>query len=316
MIAAERFSTNLIARLPEVRGEYVEQASLSRYTWFRTGGPAEVLFKPADADDLAAFIERKPQDVPVTVIGVGSNLLIRDGGVPGVVVRLGRGFGCVSVREDRIMAAGGALDVSVAAAARDAGLSGLEFLAGIPGTIGGAVRMNAGAYEREMKDIVLYARVVDSDGNQRHVRADEMGFDYRHTDMPEDWIVIGVVLQGAKDDRGSVARRMEEIRSQREETQPLRTRTGGSTFANPNPNDSGGRKAWQLIDDAGCRGLVRGGAMVSEKHCNFLLNTGEATSTDLEGLGDDVRRRVLARTGVELKWEIRRIGLALDGGRA
>jgi len=313
MIAVEEFHLGLLERLPPVRGEYMENASLARYTWFRTGGPAEVLFKPADADDLAAFMDGKPSDVPVTVIGVGSNLLIRDGGVPGVVVRLGKGFGCVNVRDGRVLAAGGALDVSVAAAARDAGLSGLEFLSGIPGTIGGALRMNAGAYGREMKDVVLYARVVDSDGNQRHLRADELGFGYRHVDMPDDWIVVGVVMEGSPDDRGAIALRMEEIRSQREESQPLRTKTGGSTFRNPNPIDSGGRKAWQLIDDVGCRGMTRGGAMVSDKHCNFLVNMGDATSTDLEGLGDEVRRQVHARTGVLLEWEIRRIGVPGDG---
>jgi UDP-N-acetylmuramate dehydrogenase len=306
------FDTNLLERLPTVRGEYVENSPLSRYSWFRTGGPAEVLFKPKDADDLAAFMDGKPDNVPVTVIGVGSNLLIRDGGVAGVVVRLGKGFSCVSVRQDHILAAGGALDVSVAAAARDAGLAGLEFLTGIPGTIGGALKMNAGAYEREMRDIVLYVRVVDNEGNQRHMRADELDFDYRHTNLPDDWIVVGVVMQGVRGDRGVIARRMEQIRTEREDTQPVRTKTGGSTFRNPDPVDSGGRKAWQLIDDAGCRGLVRGGAMISDKHCNFLINTGDATSDDLEELGNDVQRRVFGRTGVEIHWEIRRIGMPLN----
>ena len=239
------FDTNLLERLPVVRGEYEENFLLSRYTWFRTGGPAEVLFKPKDADDLAAFMDGKPADVPVTVIGVGSNLLIRDGGVPGVVIRLGKGFSCVSVRQDHVLAAGGALDVSVAAAARDAGLAGLEFLTGIPGTIGGALKMNAGAYEREMRDIVLYARVVDSEGNQRHMRADEMDFGYRSTSLPDDWIVVGVVMQGIRGDRGAIARRMEEIRSQREDTQPVRTKTGGSTFQNPTSVDSAG--AWCVV---------------------------------------------------------------------
>ncbi len=306
------FNTDIIHRLPEVAGQYEENASLSRYTWFRTGGPAEVLFKPRDTDDLAQFMSGKPDDVPVTVIGVGSNLLIRDGGVPGVVVRLGKGFGGVSVRQDHVLAAGGALDVSIAAAARDAGLEGLEFLTGIPGTIGGAVRMNAGANGREMKDIVLYARVVDSSGNQRQMGAGELEFDYRTSNLPDDWVVVGVVMQGVRGDRGVIARRMEEIRTEREESQPLRTRTGGSTFRNPNPIDSGGRKAWQLIDDAFCRGLRRGGAMVSEKHCNFLINTGEATSADLEDLGTEVQQHVLARTGVQLHWEIRCIGVRLD----
>lgn len=315
MIAAEEFSHGLLERLPTVRGEYEENSPLARYTWFRTGGPAEVLFKPADAEDMAAFMEAKPSDVPITVIGVGSNLLIRDGGVPGVVVRLGRGFGCINARDGRVLAAGGALDVSVAAAARDAGLAGLEFLSGIPGTIGGALRMNAGAYGRTMEDIVQYARVVDSDGNQRHMRADEMGFGYRHIDIPEDWVIVGVVMEGTPDDRGAIALRMEKIRGQREESQPLRTKTGGSTFRNPNPIDSGGRKAWQLVDDIGYRGKTKGGAMVSDKHCNFLINTGDATSADLEDLGEEIRRQVHARTGVQLEWEIRRIGVSRDGSK-
>lgn len=310
------FETDLVGRLPPVAGYYEPNAVLSRYTWFRTGGPAEVLFKPRDADDLARFMAGKPSDVPVTVIGVGSNLLIRDGGVPGVVVRLGKGFGDISVRRDRVLAAGGALDVRVAAAARDAGLAGLEFLAGIPGTIGGAVRMNAGACEREMKDIVLYARVVGPDGNQRQMRADELEFEYRSSSLRDDWFVVGVVMQGIRKDRSAIAHRMEEIRAQREESQPLRTRTGGSTFRNPDPVSGGGRKAWQLIDGVGCRGLTRGGAVVSDKHCNFLINTGDATSADLENLGNEVQRRVLAGTGVRLRWEIRRIGVPLDHGHA
>jgi len=313
MIGVQEFHLGLLERLPQVRGEYAENAELARYTWFRTGGPAEVLFKPADAEDLAAFMDGKPADIPVTVIGVGSNLLIRDGGIPCVVVRLGRGFGCVNVRDRRVLAAGGALDVSIAAAARDAGLAGLEFLSGIPGTIGGALRMNGGAYGREMKDVVLYARVIDSDGNQRHMRADELGFGYRHIEIPEDWIIVGVVMEGTPDDCGAIARRMEAIRSRREETQPLRTKTGGSTFRNPDPIDSGGRKAWQLIHDVGLRGKTKGGAMMSDKHCNFMINTGDATAADLEGLGDEVRRQVHARTGVLLEWEIRRIGAVRDG---
>lgn len=308
MMAAERRSRELIDRLPAVRGAYRPRADLSRYTWFRVGGPAEVLFQPADRDDLAVFLAGKPGDVPVTVISVGSNVLIRDGGVPGVVVRLGRPFGEIAVDGTGIEAGAAALDVRVAAAARDAGIAGLEFLCGIPGAIGGALRMNAGAYGREMKDVVVSVEALDGTGTVRRLANAEVGFAYRRTGVPDDWIFVAARLQGERGERSAIAERMDAIRAEREDSQPLRTRTGGSTFRNPGPDEGDGRRAWELIDAAGCRGLCRGGAMVSDKHCNFLINTGNATAADIEGLGEEVRRRVKEATGVSLQWEIRRIG--------
>lgn len=294
----------LLARLPTVRGRYSEGYELAKVTWFRVGGPAEVLFKPEDADDLAAFLAGTPTDVPVTVIGVGSNLLVRDGGVPGVVVRLGRAFAGIEVRDNLLHVGGAALDVNIAQAARDAGLGGLEFLCGIPGTLGGALRMNAGAYGREVRDVLVSATAVDRSGRLHSLTAEQMGLTYRHCAIPHDWLFTGAVLRGEKADTAAISARMDEIRTSREDSQPVRSRTGGSTFANPV-----GAKAWELIDRAGCRGLIRGGAQVSEKHCNFLINTGDATAADLEDLGEDVRRRVRETSGVELRWEIRRIGL-------
>lgn len=294
----------LLARLPAVRGRYSEGYELAKVTWFRVGGPAEVLFKPEDADDLAAFLAGTPADVPVTVIGVGSNLLVRDGGVPGVVVRLGRAFAGIEVRDNLLHVGGAALDVNIAQAARDAGLGGLEFLCGIPGTLGGALRMNAGAYGREIRDVLVSATAVDRSGRLHSLTAEQMGLTYRHCAIPHDWLFTGAVLRGEKADTAAISARMDEIRTSREDSQPVRSRTGGSTFANPV-----GAKAWELIDRAGCRGLLRGGAQVSEKHCNFLINTGDATAADLEDLGEDVRRRVRETSGVELRWEIRRIGL-------
>ncbi len=308
MMAAELTQRRLIERLPPVRGRMSENAPLAQVTWFRAGGPAEVLFRPADVDDLASFLTQKPRDVPVTVVGVASNLLVRDGGVPGVVVRLGRGF--VDIRsEDTIVTAGaGALDLNVAIAAGMAGIAGLEFMCGIPGTVGGGLRMNAGAYGSEFKDVLIDAEALDGDG-RRHVRPGaELGLSYRHCDVPEDWIFIAARFRGASGDNDAIGRRMAEIQAAREATQPIRARTGGSTFANPP-----GEKAWELIDRAGCRGLKRGGAMVSEQHANFLINTGNATAADIEGLGEDVRRRVRDKTGIELLWEIRRIGVPGGG---
>ncbi|MCW5771261.1 MAG: UDP-N-acetylmuramate dehydrogenase [Rhodospirillaceae bacterium] len=293
----------LIDRLPKVRGELEEHAPLDRETWFRCGGPADVLFRPADRDDLIEFLRAKPKDVPVTVIGYGSNLLVRDGGVAGVVVRLGKRLAEIEVSGDEISAGAGAGDVAVAAAARDAGLAGLEFLSGIPGTVGGALRMNAGAYGSEMKDVVVECKALDPEGGLHKLRLDALGFSYRHCGVSEDWIFTSAVMRGRPDDKAKIAERMAEIRRQREESQPMRTRTGGSTFANPP-----GHKAWQLVDAAGCRGFRIGGAMVSEKHTNFLINTGGATAADIEGLGEEVRRRVKAQSGVTLEWEIRRIG--------
>lgn len=299
---AARVLPRLIERLPPVRGRLSENASLAGVTWFGVGGPADVLFRPADRDDLADFLRGKPRDVPVTVIGVGSNLLVRDGGVRGVVVRLGRGFVGIEARDDRIHAGAGALDLSVALTARDHGLAGLEFLSGVPGTIGGALRMNAGAYGGDMARVVVAAEAVDGQGNVLTLGPRELGFAYRKAAVEDDIIFTGAVLQGVPGDKAAIARRIVEIENERQASQP-RSKTGGSTFMNPP-----GLRAWELVDRAGCRGLTMGGAQVSEKHCNFLINTGEATAYDVEALGEEVRRRVLARTGVALQWEIRRIG--------
>jgi UDP-N-acetylmuramate dehydrogenase len=293
----------MIGLLPKVRGRMAEKAPLGPMTWFRVGGPADVLFRPADVDDLAAFLAEKPADVPVTVIGVASNLLVRDGGIQGVVVRLGKGFADVVIEGESVQIGSGALDANVALACQQAGIAGLEFLSGIPGTLGGNLRMNAGAYGTEIKDVLETAVALDANGRRHELSLAEMGLSYRHCDVPEDWIFVSATLRGRKDDRQRIAARMAEIQSSREASQPVRARTGGSTFANP-PGD----KAWRLIDAAGCRGLRRGGAMVSEKHTNFLINDGSATAADLEGLGEEVRRRVLETSGVTLHWEIKRVG--------
>jgi UDP-N-acetylmuramate dehydrogenase len=303
MMAAAKTGQRLIDRLPPVRGRLTEAAPLAKTSWFRVGGPAEVLFRPADLDDLAAFLGAKPAGVPVTVIGVGSNLLVRDGGVDGVVVRLGRGFAGIAVEQAVLRAGAAAPDLKVSLAAMAAGLAGLEFLSGVPGTIGGAVRMNAGAFGREMADAVVEATVLDPRGNPHRLSRDELGFGYRRSALPEDWIVTEARLQGAPGDTRRIAERIAEIRGAREAAQPTRARTGGSTFTNPP-----GAAAWELIDRAGCRGLRRGGAVVSEKHCNFLVNTGGASAADIEALGEEVRRRVFETAGVRLEWEIRRIG--------
>jgi UDP-N-acetylmuramate dehydrogenase len=298
-----RQAQDLIERLPPVRGRLTAEAPLAPVTWFRVGGAAEVMFRPADAEDLAEFLAKRPPEVPVTVIGVASNLLVRDGGVEGVVVRLGRGFAAVEISGARVTAGAGVLDLNVAITARAAGVGGLEFLSGIPGSIGGALRMNAGAYGREIKDVLESAAALDNAGVRHELSLGEMGLGYRHCGVPEDWIFLGVTLRGQEADRDAIQRRMAEIQSEREASQPIRARTGGSTFANPP-----GHKAWELIDATGCRGLRRGGAMVSEKHTNFLINTGAATAADIEGLGEEVRRRVFEKFGVRLEWEIRRIG--------
>lgn len=308
MMTARREIPHLLDRLPPARGRFEADAPLADLTWFRVGGPAEVLFRPADAKDLSQFLKALPADVPVTVIGLGSNLLARDGGVPGVVVRMGKSFGAMERDDDVIRAGAGASDINLAAFARDAGLGGLEFLRGIPGTLGGAVRMNAGAYGREIADVLVAAEAVDRTGNIHRVGVDELGFSYRRSTAPADWIFTAVELRGVPEEPAVIAARMEEINAAREESQPLRTRTGGSTFKNP-----AGAKAWELIDAAGCRGLRLGGAEVSAKHCNFLINTGAATAADLEMLGEEVRRRVREATGTELEWEIRIVGDQLPG---
>ncbi|GJL87922.1 MAG: UDP-N-acetylenolpyruvoylglucosamine reductase [Minwuia thermotolerans] len=303
----------MISRLPDVRGSYTADAPLSSLTWFRVGGPAEVLFRPADRADLMAFLAAKPTDVPVTAIGVGSNLLVRDGGVPGVVIRLGRGFSDFEViRADGtvlIRAGAGLSDVNLSVKARDAGLSGLEFLRGVPGTVGGALRMNAGAYGAEVKDVLVSARWIDAAGRMQESSAAELGFSYRHCSAPSDAIFVDALFRTVPGDREAIDARMKEISAARNLSQPVKSSTGGSTFANPP-----GAKAWELIDAAGCRGLVMGDAQVSEQHCNFLINRGNATAADLEALGETVRRRVAETSGVELHWEIRRIGVGQEGG--
>ena len=294
----------LMARLPSVRGELIAGADLSALTWFRVGGPADVLFRPADADDLAAFLAACPADVPVMTVGVGSNLLVRDGGVRGVVIRLGKGFAGVERREgDRLAVGAAALDMSVARAAQKEGLGGLEFYRGIPGSIGGAIRMNAGAYGRETKDVLIEAVAIDRQGRRHVLTNADMGYSYRHSSAPADFIFVEALYQCTPDDPHLIGERMEEITRSREQSQPIRERTGGSTFKNPD-----GYKSWQLIDAAGLRGARIGGAQFSEKHCNFLINTGDATAADLEDLGEKARADVKAASGIELEWEIKRIG--------
>ena len=296
---------SLIDRLPQVRGTLESDAALAPLTRFRAGGVAEVLFRPTNAEDLAEFLSAKPSDVPVTVIGVGSNLLVRDGGVPGVVVRLGKGFGAIKTDGAMVETGAAALDPAVADTAARAGIAGLEFLIGVPGTIGGAVRMNAGAYGTEFKDVVTQVLALDLAGQLHQMTAADLKFFYRGTAMPEGWIVTAATLKGREGDPVAIAKRVAEIKANREATQPTSARTGGSTFANPP-----GGSSWKLIEQAGCRGLKRGGAQVSEMHCNFLINTGNATAADIEALGEEVRRRVLETSGIALEWEIRRIGVA------
>ena len=308
MMAAARQETHLVERLPAVRGRLTPDAPLHKFTWFRVGGPAEVLFRPADREDLLDFLRDKPADVPVTVIGVGSNSLVRSGGIPGVVLRLGRDFAQAEAKGSNLVCGATCLDANAAKAAQRAAIAGLEFLAGVPGTIGGGVRMNAGAYGKEFKDVLLWAEAVEPDGTLHRLTADDLEFSYRHSALPENWIVLEAELEGEAGDPEEIAARIKEIQAAREASQPIRTRTGGSTFKNPP-----GEKAWQLIDAAGCRGLRVGGAQVSEMHCNFLINTGDATAEDLEALGEEVRRRVKETSGIELEWEIRRVGVRAGG---
>ncbi len=311
MMAARRIRTDLAERLPRIRGRYDVMAELGRMTWFRVGGPAEVLFSPADVEDLSVFLKEKPEDVPVHVVGLGSNMLVRDGGVPGVVIHLGKAFCTIAADEMTLRCGAGAVDAVVATAARDASVAGLEFLTGIPGTIGGALRMNAGAYGAEIKDVFVSATALDANGEPHQLDAAAMGFSYRHSDVADDWIFTGAVLRGTPGNQDAITARIREIRAERELSQPTQARTGGSTFANPP-----GSKAWALVDAAGCRGLVRGGAQISHKHANFLINTGTATAADLEGLGEEVRKRVKDHSGVELVWEVRRIGVTQDDPNA
>ena len=296
---------SLTSSLPQLRGRLLANEPLAPLTWFRVGGPAQALFMPEDESDLAYLLANLPRDIPVTVIGLGSNLIVRDGGVAGVVVRLGRGFGETKIEAGNRVRSGTAVpDLRVAKAAQEAGIAGLAFYRGIPGAIGGALRMNGGAYGRETKDVLIDARGVDRAGKVRTYTNAEMGFTYRHCGVPDDVIFTAALFEGSAGDRAAIAAEMDEITSKRETTQPVKSRTGGSTFKNPP-----GHKAWQLIDAAGCRGLIVGGAQVSELHCNFLINLGNATAADIERLGEEVRRRVKDKSGVTLEWEIKRIGM-------
>ena len=300
--SAPRFSTSLEPN--RVRGKLAKNAPLAPLVWFKSGGTAEWLFEPADEQDLIDFLKGLDPQVPVMALGLGSNMIVRDGGVAGVTVRLGKPFARIErLDEVTLRCGGGASGILVSSTARDAGIAGLEFLRGIPGTVGGFVRMNGGAYGREVKDILLSAKVALRDGAVEELAVEELGYSYRHSELPEGAVVIEARFRGTPGDPAEIGAEMDRIAQAREESQPLRSRTGGSTFKNPLPE-----KAWQVIDAAGCRGLRIGDAQVSEKHCNFLLNLGSATSADIEALGEEVRARVKAHSGITLEWEIQRIG--------
>lgn len=300
---------HLKAAMPELKGRLSANASLADVTWFRVGGPAQVLFMPADEADLAYFLKHRPSDIPVQVIGLGSNLLVRDGGVPGVVIRLGRGFSEIAVEDGHRLRVGTAVpDVKVARAAADAGICGLAFYRGIPGSIGGALRMNAGAHGRETKDCLISARAVDPSGTVHVLSLADMGFTYRHCGIPKDWIFTEATYAGEPGDPAEILKEMDEVAEYREKNQPIKERTGGSTFKNPP-----GHSAWKLVDQAGCRGLRVGGAKVSEMHCNFLINDNQASGEDVETLGETVRARVRESAGITLDWEIIRLGIPKPG---
>jgi UDP-N-acetylmuramate dehydrogenase len=290
--------------MPAVRGKLTANAPLAPLVWFKSGGSAEWLFEPKDEDDLVQFLRELDPEVPVMALGLGSNLIVRDGGVPGVVVRLGKPFSKIErLDETTLSCGGGASGILVSSTARDAGIAGMEFLRGIPGTVGGFVRMNGGAYGREVKDILVSARIVLRSGEIVEWPLELLGYTYRHSDIPAGAVVVEATFRGVPGDPEAIGAEMDAIARAREESQPLRSRTGGSTFKNPT-----GHKAWALIDAAGCRGLTMGDAQVSEKHCNFLLNLGSATSAEIEALGEEVRRRVEAKTHISLEWEIQRVG--------
>ncbi|GAN79185.1 UDP-N-acetylmuramate dehydrogenase [Acidocella aminolytica] len=290
--------------IPAPRGRLKEHEPLAPMTWFRVGGPAEFLLRPADVEDLCEFLRNLPLEMPLTVIGAASNLIVRDGGINGVVIKLARGFGDVEIEADGVIAGAAALDVTVSEHAAAAGLTGLEFLSGIPGTIGGAVAMNAGAYGGDMAGVLDWVEIVIRGGALRRLSVQELGLSYRHSNLPADAVVVRARMRAQPGDAVLIATRMGEIKAKREATQPVRARTGGSTFANPD-----GQKAWELVDAAGCRGLTIGKAQISDLHCNFLLNLGGASAAELEGLGEEVRRRVEDKSGVKLRWEIKRIGV-------
>jgi UDP-N-acetylmuramate dehydrogenase len=288
---------------PQVKGRITANAPLAPLVWFKTGGPTDELFEPADLADLQDFLRATPADVPVWPLGLGSNLIIRDGGIRGITVRLGKPFAAITVEGNTLTSGAGAPGISVASYARDNAIAGLEFLRGIPGTVGGAIRMNAGAYGREVADCLVSAEIVLRSGERRVIEASDLGYTYRHSELPSGAIVVAATFAGVPGSPAVIGAEMDRIAAEREASQPLRSRTGGSTFKNPP-----GHKAWALLDAAGCRGLRRGDAQVSEKHCNFLLNLGSATSAEIEALGEDVRTRVLAHSGVQLEWEIQRVG--------
>ena len=294
-----------VETLPKVRGKLTADAPLAPLVWFKSGGSAQWLFEPADTDDLAEFLAGLDPEVPVMALGLGSNMIVRDGGVPGVVVRLGKTFAKIAPLDDTsLQCGGGASGILVSSTARDAGIGGLEFLRGIPGTVGGFVRMNGGAYGREVKDILIAATLVLRSGAVEEWPFKQFAYSYRHSELPEGAVVVGASFRGHPGDPAKIGAEMDRVAAAREETQPIRSRTGGSTFKNPP-----GHKAWALIDAAGCRGMILGGAQVSEKHCNFLLNLGSATSADIEALGEAVRRRVRSKTNIALEWDIQRIGV-------
>jgi len=301
----------LLTALPPVRGKYLENAPLAGMTWLRVGGPAQVLFLPADEADLARFLAETPDDIPVHILGAGSNTLVRDGGVPGVVIRLTAPFGKVeSISPTRVKAGAAALDRKVAATAAKAGIAGLEFFTGVPGAIGGAIRMNAGCYGTETKDILVEAVALDRSGRRMIIKPEELGYAYRHSEAPEDWIFVEATFEGTPDDPTSITARMDEITARRETTQPIREKTSGSTFKNPDPPGTPDqRKAWKLIDQTGWRGKRIGGARFSEQHANFLINDGTATAADLEAVGEGARADIKSATGIDLHWEVRRIGM-------
>ena len=292
------------AELGSICGKLSQNTPLAPLVWFKTGGAAQWLFEPADSDDLSQFLARLDPDVPVLALGLGSNLIVRDGGFPGVVVRLGKAFAKVTADGLTLNCGAGASGILVSSTARDAGIAGMEFLRSIPGTVGGFVRMNGGAYGGEVKDILVDCDVVRRDGTLVTLAADDLHYSYRHSELPDGAIVVAARFRGQAGEPTAIQAEMDRIAASREASQPLRSKTGGSTFKNPD-----GHKAWQLVDAAGCRGLTIGGAQVSEKHTNFLINTGDATSADIEALGEEVRRRVKAQSGVELQWEIQRVGV-------
>ena len=301
------FNNDLIKKLPKVEGRLTENASLAKTSWFGVGGVAEVLFKPKDINDLVNFIKNCPKEIPITPLGVSSNLIIRDGGIEGVVIKLGREFNKIEIIEDNKIKVGAAvLDINVANFAKDNSIKGFEFLSGIPGSMGGALRMNAGAYGGEIKDILEYAEVIFSTGELKKVTAEEMGLSYRHNSLPKDVIFVSAIFKGEAGNKTEIEERIKEIKDKKEATQPVRQKTGGSTFANPE-----GHSAWKLIDEVGLRGFKIGDAQISEKHTNFMLNTGNATAADLERLGEEARKRVYDKFGVTLRWEIKRIGIPL-----